>query len=252
MLTRPFPEAASTFGPAADPPHEGRVLLYSLALPGAGQHALGQRRWVAYLAAEALGWVFLVDRRRKGTSLRDAYRDLAWEVARGGGAGPRVDADFSYYERLSKWERSGTFDREPARAGLQPETDPDTYNGSVWSLARRIFFADPGNPPSEGDPAHARALDYYRERAYPDELSWDWSGDRRARDRFGELISGSDEALRDATIAGGLVLANHLLSATDAFVSARLRDVGQTSGALRVGSSPTPGGGWSLRLEIRR
>ena len=75
--------------------------------------------------------------------------------------------------------------------------------------------ADPGAP------GFRAALEYYGERAYPDEFLWDWNGHAEARDRYGALIGTSDTRFQQATVALGVLFANHLISAADAFVSAR-------------------------------
>jgi hypothetical protein len=226
----------SRLAPGGSPFDSGRTHLAPAALsalvPGAGQLlALEQRRGWAYLALEALGWIVYADRRASGGRYRDRYRDLAWEVARLGD-GPRVDGDFEFYERMSSWRRSGLFDADPGTPGLQPEPDPSTFNGSVWQRARGIYSVMPGQGPD--DPAYRAALDYYASNAYADAFRWDWSDNAEALERFDGLIHESDERFRQATVALGAVIANHLVSAVDAYVSAR-------GLALRV--APERGGG---------
>lgn len=210
-------------GPAEREPPSGiapalSVPLRSLAVPGWGQWVLGQRRSAVYAAAEAALWVVWAERRAGAGDLRNRYRDLAWVTARGG-TGPRRDGDWSYYETLTKWIRSGAFDRDPVTPGIQPEEDPSTFNGSVWSLARAIHLGGGGGGP--GDPRYAAAVAWYGERAYGDGFLWDWTGREGALAEFRELIGGSDRRFRQATTALGAVLANHLLSAADAFLSSR-------------------------------
>lgn len=244
-------------GDAASPDtRPERVALYSLVLPGSGQYVQGQRRWVAYGAMEAVAWYMHLDRRTSGHDLRDAYRELAWNVPRDRNGPPVVD-DFEYYERLAAWTRSGAWDLDPNATGVQPETDPRTFNGAVWKRATEIFFgADPGGA-DPGDPEWDRALTYYRDRAYPPELLWDWTGTGDARERFESLILKSDDDLGDATLMLGLIVANHILSAADAFVSARLRE--STGGHVDAGLAllprgmlqGRPGAALALRLEVR-
>ncbi len=232
------PGGAATPMPAA-------VAGRSLLLPGWGQHALGQRRSWAYLAVEATLWAYWANRRSAGADARDAYRDLAWGEARIGSAS-RVDGDWPYYETLEKWTRSGVYDADPARSGVQPEADPSTYNGYVWSLARGQFLQ--AGEPDESDPGYAQALAYYERRAYGAAFLWDWSGKDTALRRYEGLIRDSDDRFHQATTALGAVLANHLLSAADAFVSARLPgDAG-----LRIAPGTAAGrSGWTLALRLR-
>jgi len=216
----------------------------SLLLPGWGQLAQSQKRGWAYLAAEAVLWAVWVERRNAGADLRVAYRDLAWTEGRLP-AGSRVDGDWTYYENVSKWKRSGTFDRDLQAPGLQPENDPSTFNGSIWALARDLYF---GNvPPVPGEPAFEQALAYYRQRAYPDALLWDWTGREGALGEYKDLIRQSDDRFRQATAAVGAVLANHFLSATDAYLSAGAR---RPAGLRVVPPSEVRGWGLTLRLGV--
>ena len=197
----------------------GRASALSAVLPGAGQHVLGQRRTWAYLAIEAVGWVAYADRRGAGHDLRRAYQDFAWQQARIQ-SDPRVDGDWEYYETLTQWERSGFYDADPAATGVQPESDPATYNGSIWELATKLFLpGGPGTPPQ--DPSYQRALAYYAERGYATEFLWDWTGSGGAQAEYIDLISASDRRYRQATNVLGAIIANHAVSAADAFLSAR-------------------------------
>jgi hypothetical protein len=215
--------------------------LLSLVVPGTGQLHQEQKRGWAYLALEAVGWVVYVDRRRSAGRYRDAYRDLAWETARLA-EGLRIDGDFTYYERLTQWTRSGSFDRDDVMPGIQPETDPTTFNGAIWDRAARIFGVSP-EAPNPGESGYAAALEYYEERAYGDTFLWDWSEHPGEIDRFGALIRASDERFQRATIALGLLFANHLISAVDAFVSVR---------GLSLEIAPMPSGeGIGMRGEWR-
>lgn len=198
---------------------QGGNAVASLVLPGAGQHRLGQTRKWAYLAVEATAWALFFERRHRVGDLRDRYRDLAWTAARIQGP-TRVDGDFEYYETLSQWLRSGTFDQDPARGGVQPEPDPTAFNGSIWERARAIFFPA-GQQVVEGDPAYSSALGFYEANAYGSAFLWDWSTNPGAQGELRDLIRGSDDRFRQATAALGAVLFNHVVSAVDAYVSGR-------------------------------
>lgn len=219
--------------------------LLSAALPGAGQHVLARdRKWI-FLAVEVIGWAWYVDRRLAGAEYRDRYRDFAWDEARIQ-AGPRVDGGFDYYEAMSKWARSGVFDRDSSAPGIQPELDATTFNGSVWMLASGIFLP-PGQPPPESDPSYRRALQYYVERAYSDEFLWDW-GPSGGQQEFADLIRASDRRFQRATTVLGAVFVNHLVSAIDAYLTAR----GLVEGVeARIESMPSPWGArWSALVRV--
>lgn len=193
--------------------------ILSAVLPGAGQHVNGQeRRWI-YLGLEAAGWFAYVNRRTAGADATHAYRDFAWDQARLQ-AEPRMDGDFDYYETLSKWQQSGAFDQDLGQVGVQPEADAATFNGSIWSLASSLFLGGmPGASPT--DPQYVRALAYYEERAYGSAYLWEWRGTGADQEAYGSLITDSDEKYRQATNVLGAIIANHVVSAVDAFVSAR-------------------------------
>lgn len=230
----------------------GRAFLLSAALPGAAQYALGQWRWPLYAAVEGGAWYGWIHYRGDARDRRAAYRTLAWEVARQEFADERRDGDFAYYERMARWPASGPLDADPGTSGVQPVEDPATFNGSVWRLARDLYSVSDGADP--GSEAYRQALDYYLERAVPEELRWDWGGRTEEQERFGRLIRASDEDFERATTLVGVLLGNHVLSAVDGYLSARLRERGLPTARVRL----LPGDGnrtptaWILRVEITR
>ena len=204
----------------ATPPSLAPTFL-SLALPGAGQHALAQNRKWIYAALEVAGWAVFLERRSAGRDARERYRDYAWDYGRIQ-SGARVDGDFEYYETLSKWTASGAFDADAGLAGVQPETDPATFNGSMWSLASQIYIPG-GGPVPDTDPAYQSALAYYEQRAYGTQFLWDWTPVAGGKAELASLIEVADDRFRQATTAVGVVIANHLISAGDAYLSSRGR-----------------------------
>ena len=206
----------------------GRAFLYSALLPGVAQRKLGKGHWIAYLAVEAAAWIGFGHAHWSATDQRGQYQDLAWEVARSF-SGPRIDGDFSYYETLEKFLDSGIFDTDPSASGIQPEMDASTFNGSVWLLATEVHFPF-GSSPGPGDPEYAAALLDYERRAYDDRFAWSWAGQPAAWDDYMDLIDSSDGSFRRASQFMGLIVANHLLSGIDAFLTARV----QASGGART------------------
>ena len=240
-LASPGSAGALQHAPAAGPPSgmsEGAAFASSLVLPGLAQHRQGQRRWLAYAGAEAAALAAFVLLRSDASALRQDYRDFAWEAARAGvGAGPRAEGAFEYYERLARWDASGRWDADARAHGLQPESDPLTYNGSVWSLAVEIFDLDPSAP--DRSPGYARAIEYYRLHGYGPAYLWAWSAGTD-RTRFAGLIQESDSRFKDARLALGILMANHLVSAVDGLVTARLR-IAEGRGAVGLAVSvPIP------------
>ncbi|MFW5947858.1 MAG: hypothetical protein ACOCUW_05140 [Gemmatimonadota bacterium] len=217
----------------------------SLVVPGAGQAALGLKRWVAYGAVEVVLWAVHLEAAADVRSLARAYRDLAWEAARRPtGVETRQDGSWGYYETMSRYPASGAYDLDPAQPGLQPETDPETYNGTVWELARDLYL-----PPGPSDPdseAYAAALTYYEDRAPGPAFLWSWVDRPDDLERFRALIEDADREARVRSTALGLVFANHLVSAVDALIVARLR--GDTG--IRLESRQVAGTRWDLGLKI--
>lgn len=222
----------------------GGAFVGSLVIPGSGQAALGLRRWVGYAALEALFLAAWIDARVDAGRLSTRYRDLAWESARGPSLLPRRDAGWNYYEAMSQYLASGDFDRDAAVAGVQPENRPGTYNGDQWALARSLFL--PAGVEDPGAPEYAVALDYYRERAIGPAYLWSWEGHEDEFSRFRSLIGEADDELRTATGALGLILANHLVSAVDALVVARLRADARLHSHIEA-ASPLR---WSVHIRI--
>lgn len=236
-------EAFAAHGPRLDldlrpagPPSAAGVFLASAVAPGAGQYRLGAGRWVAYAAVEAWAWINWLDTRSEANELERSYRDLAWSVARRISVGQRRDREFEYYETMSHEPESGAFDTDPSLAGIQPEDDPDTYNGEVWALARAIYLPSGGDsiPPTEE--AVAAALDYYRRNAIEPAYAWSWGENELEHEHFQALIRQSDAAARAGTALLGVVLVNHVVSAIDALLTARLRDPNEKAGGVRLRS----------------
>ncbi len=193
----------------------------SLILPGAGQVWAKQDRGLIYLATEALvlsRYLQLSHDAHRGAS---RYRELAFAVARRGFTATRRDTVFEYYETMERFTSSGEFDSDPG-PGVAPETDPTTYNGSVWLLARRTFWSDPDIPPPPTSPEYQLALQFYRGHAVGPDFRWSWHDASLEQEEFRATIRSSDNAFRRAQSQLGMLLANHLVSAIDALISSRL------------------------------
>ena len=233
--------------PAVSP---GRAFLYSALLPGLGQRKLGKGRWLAYLVVEGAAWIAFGRAQWSATDERGQYQDLAWDVARSFN-GPRVDGDFPYYEAMEKFLASGAFDTDPAAQGIQPEMDPSTFNGRTWALATEIHFP-PGQDPVPGDPEYEAALTDYRTRAYDQRFEWSWAGQSTAWTDYMDLIDSSDGSFRRASQFLGVIIANHLLSGVDAFVTARIQGSGGNQTEVQIRLVPPVDRKWlGLVLQVR-
>jgi hypothetical protein len=225
--------------------------LASLILPGSGQFLQGHARGAVYLAIEGVLLLRFFTFYREGEREGDQYRDLAFSVARAAYEPMVRDTAFEYYEQMGKFLDSGPYDADPGPAFMPPE-DPESYNGSIWHLATETFFADPDNPPEQGSVPYQRALAFYQSRAVGPNFLWSWRNAGLERDLFQRSIEQSDEGFRRATRQLGLILANHLISAIDAFITGRLADAGapvSVRSGLGLGRD-VDGPAWSTSLQI--
>jgi hypothetical protein len=195
--------------------------LASAVIPGAGQALLKSRRAFFYAAAEAYGWIRYSRQHRDGDKFRRRYRELARSVARARFDPDGPDGDWDYYERMEKFAASGAFDLVPG-GDVDPESDPSTYNGSIWLLARQTYWRDPNAPPARTSPEFQSALTFYAARAVPAALQWSWVGEADGFQKYRRSIAASNSAFKRAEQTAGLIIANHLLSAVDAYVTVRM------------------------------
>lgn len=198
--------------------------LASLLLPGAGQLMARQDRGAVYLATEIYLLSRFIQLDRDASREADRFQSLAYSIARSAFSPTRRDTVFEYYEQMERFTESGRYDADPG-AAFVPENDADTYNGSVWLLARRTFWEDPEVAPDPTDPAYWRALQFYQARAVGPGFQWSWRDHSLEHEVFRETIRRSDDGFRRAQNQVGLLLANHVASAVDALISSRLAAV---------------------------
>jgi hypothetical protein len=225
--------------------------LASVILPGSGQLLQGHARGAVYFAVEGVLFLRFLTFYREGLREGNQYRDLAFTVARAPFDPAVRDTVFEYYEQMGKFIESGPYDADPG-PGFAPAEDMQTYNGNIWRLASETYFRDPDNPPPEGSVEYQRALAFYQRRAIGPNFVWSWRNAGLEQDLFLRSIEQSDEGFRRATQQLGLLLANHLISAIDAFVTGRLAQ-GGTPVEVRSGIDPGPAGGgptWSTAVRI--
>jgi hypothetical protein len=207
--------------------------LASAAAPGSGQAVLGQKRWLPYLAFEVWAWIQYIDTRQEGRRRRREYQSLARDVARASFPGPYPVGDFEYYEHMLKNVESGDFD-VLAGGEIDPETDTTTFNGRRWLDARRLYWEDPDNAPAVGSPAYLNALEFYQGNAIPTAYRWSWRSATLEYDMFRRTIVRSNVAYKRSVEYLGVIIANHALSAVDAFVTLRLRTRAGMPGFLEL------------------
>ena len=207
--------------------------LASLLVPGTGQLLAHQDRGAVYLAAE----VYLVSRflQLDHEAMAEArrFQNLAFDVARRTYGPMRRDTIFEYYEQMERFAESGAYDADSG-AAFVPETDRNTYNGSMWLLARRTYWEDPNVAPDPTSPQYWKALQFYQARAVGPNFLWSWRNHSLEHEVFRDYIKRSDNAFRRAQNQIGLLLANHVLSAVDALISARLSAAAGRAAEMRT------------------
>jgi hypothetical protein len=244
-LQRSSVQAAAVSRSVSDQPASWWAPLASLALPGAGQSVLKQPRSVAYVAAEVFLVLQYVAANRDGNRDREAYRQLAADVARTPFGGPRPLGSWDYYELMERYLESGVYNRTPG-AALSPETDPATYNGARWLLARQNFWANPEVAPPTSSPEYQRAIAFYQASAVTDAFRWSWRDFQLEQDLYRQTIRSANRSYQRATNLLGVVAANHLASLIDAYVTVRIRRyggvhvAGRSLDGVTTGYAPNP------------
>lgn len=213
--------------PARDAGSPWWAPVLSGVLPGAGQFVMGQQRSVGYLVAEGYLLLQQIRARRDAYRDRDAYRALAFDVARQPFGGERPRGGWDYYESMEKFLESGAYDLVPGGV-IDPETDGTTYNGARWLLARQTFWVNPLIAPAVGSLEYQRALAFYQARAVPTAYQWSWRDAQLQQDVYSQTIASANRSVQRAVNYVGLIGANHLVSLIDAYVSVRVRRFGGT------------------------
>jgi len=161
-----------------------KAMLYSLLLPGLGEHYLGHTtRAKAFFVAEGAIWTTFTVFRVQGSHRKDLYREFA-EI----NAGVPSRDDDDYYRVI------GNFDSAEG---------PFSANEQVRREARAIFPNDP-----------AAQDQYFEENAFLGDDAWDWES-TELRDRFKDMRSSSIDAYHRADLSLGLLVANRILSVLD-------------------------------------
>ncbi|MEO5815248.1 MAG: hypothetical protein ABIT20_08220 [Gemmatimonadaceae bacterium] len=209
--------------------------IASVIVPGLGQLRLGKDRFVGYLAAEAFLILQYSKNTREANDNTREYRALARDIARRNFPGTHPDTAWQYYEKVGKFLESGLFSESASGGATIPESHADTYNGEQWILARQTYGIPLELRDASGNPNYADALALYESRAIPQAYGWSWRNAQLERDVFNTTINRSNDAFRSANNALVAIIANHLLSAVDAFASVRL--IQASGGGMHVSAS---------------
>jgi hypothetical protein len=204
----------------AAPPAFAPVL--SLIVPGTGQFAQGQQRFIAYLALEGLGWWKYAKDVRERRDQVNEYKDLARRVARAHFSPNGPDGDWTYYESMRDYLESGDYS-ESDSGPIVPQSDPSTFNGYTWQVAEATTTN------------RADALAQYEARAVKPDMQWSWRNAGLQYDLFKRTTAKRNDAASAAATDLTLLALNHLLSMVDAFATFRLESRVTTEGARSVG-----------------
>lgn len=208
------------------------VPLASVAVPGSGQALLGQDRFIAYLALEAFALLGYVDQHKAQLRATSQYQSLAANVARSPYSIDGPVGDWAYYELMEHWIESGVFNLVPG-GNFTPEADVTTYNGAAWLLARQNYWANVNVQPDTTSAAYRKSIAFYIARAIQPQYRFSWRNAQLEQDVYIQKIEERNQAARDARLQLGILIANHLLSMVDAYVTLRVH------GGLGAPGSPT-------------
>lgn len=216
------------------------AIAASAVIPGSGQAILGSDRALAYVAVEAFAWTSYVRHSLEYRRNRDGYRGLAASVARAPFTTVRPNGDFAYYEHMTHYREAGRYE-VVAGGEIDPETDSTTFNGAVWLLARRTYWSNPAVAPDTQSVEWQRAVAFYRSRAYDQLYRWSWTHAPQEYSAFIALIGESNDANRRAMLDLGVIIANHVLSTVDAYITIRLRRDARSDTFALEGTLPLSG-----------
>jgi hypothetical protein len=197
------------------------VPLASAVVPGTGQALLGQDRFIAYLAVEGFAILEYLDQRSAQNRATARYEALAGNIARSLFPAPYPVGTWAYYESMEHYKESGVFNLTPGGA-FTPEVDATTYNGASWLLARQTFWSDPNVQPALTSSEYVKAFAFYTARAVQPQFRWSWTNAQLEWDVYIQTIAERNQAARDARMNLGILLANHILSMVDSYVTLRV------------------------------
>lgn len=229
-----------------------KPVLLSAVLPGGGQLYRGQKRGFAYIAAEVVtlsAWIFF--RNEEDNNVQE-YKDFARLYAREPIAdhdpwfsliqdrvNPNQQGDWDYYEHMANFRRSGRLDRDLnndyTQSGdlkdLDPETEyTDSFNHRQWNIARINYFQpDPDSDDPDaliGSSADTLAAkEFYAKTSTPFSMAWDWGPPEQLgtanQNEYKRIIDDANSAARKAGFSLGMLLANHVVSTIDSYISVK-------------------------------
>jgi len=234
-----------------------RVAL-GFMIPGLLQYLDGHWRSYGYFAVEGVSVAGLIVLNSQGNSRQQRYIQLS-RLARSNYVypglrnnptevtDPSLPGYGEYYEDLTKWPSSGDYDDDPSQEGVQPESNPGTYNGHQWEIAGiNNFTGTNGGLPVPANPQEEiNAIEAYKQKVYPIEYNWDWTGLDLENERYHEFFESKEAALRRRSTFATILLANHLVSGLDILIQERINRSRRMRAArlrLHLETAPLPDG----------
>ena len=200
--------------------------LMSAVLPGSGQFALGNDRFIVYTAAEVVGWWRFSKSTHEQSQQEAAFRGIARTVARSHFSSAPPDGDWTYYESMRDFLESGAYSLSN-NGTVIPETDATTFNGHLWQQLLAT------------NATTGAALAAYELQAIKPDFQWSWRNAQLQYDQFIRTTDKRNDAHAAAVQDLIFIAANHVLSMVDAFATFRLQ------------VRPAPGGGRGASFEAR-
>ncbi len=266
-------DSSDIMSPLSSEPRIGvryKPVLFSALLPGSGQLYQGQNRGYLYIATEVAsiaGWVVFRNRGRDG---KEEYIEFAWINSRENVSSRNIRGDDDYYEHIARYVMSGEFDTDrnydlSDPFSIDPWTEDGTWNGEQWRIATiNHFEPDSTGAYTIGTRADSlAALQFYAGKAVQEDFYWDWTKDntvpnfRALQNQYLDLRDESNQAFQNATLSLVVLMANHVASVVDAFISARIElpggdgdDRTRLDMKFKGGPKMFPGGSVSLIHEF--
>jgi hypothetical protein len=198
--------------------------IASAVLPGSGQLALGNDRFVVYAATEIIAWWRYSKNAREQTQQEGAFKAIARTVARSHFSTAPPDGDWTYYESMRDFLESGAYTTTNTGT-IVPETDTLTYNGHLWQQALAT------------NATTAAALAVYQAQAIKPNFQWSWRNAQLQYDQFKRTTDKRNDANHAAVQDLIMIAANHVLSMVDAFATFRLQIRPAAGGGASLGAS---------------
>jgi hypothetical protein len=196
----------------------------SAILPGSGQLALGNQRFIVYTAAELIGWWRLSKSWHEQSQQEAAFKAIARTVARSHFSSAPPDGGWTYYESMRDYIESGVYSMSNG-GSVVPETDTLTYNGHLWQQLLAT------------NATTNAALAAYQAQAIKPNFQWSWRNAGLQYDQYIRTTDKRNDAAHAAVQDLIFIAANHVLSMVDAFATFRLQIRPEVGGEGRPGAS---------------